>query len=634
MKKILYALVLILLFIPSVKAEYKIENYKIDITVLEDGSLDVIEVFNMNPPYNGYERIIYYKDNYNDYLGSIVSSVEDNKIYNGTGVKLKEVRAIDFDLNSELKLYKENGDLFNKENEAFKGDYGVYTTTKLDNGEKYRIYNSSIMNKDIYINYVLEDIAITHADVSEIPFDLSQFQESIKNLEIYIHIPNNKEILDVWVHDIESKVQIIDVNTIKINIKNIEQFNSFDFRIICDKNNYKKQTNEIVYDKIINIEKDLKQNSTDVKNEEYEKLKSLAYDSILKVEKTLKREDYNYSLKTVSSLDEKDDLKTELIVRLMNVESRVLRREMIIKLFYTSILFSWFILLIVICYYIYKRYDKEYKVTFKLKKIDYIPSDIQVSSVGYLFRKKINNNDLKASILKLIYSGNISFNKLSNNDFILKKVSIDNLTESDLRLMKLLFDNKNSVKASKLYGKVSENYNDFLTNYSNWITKATIEAENLEYYEDILLPKILGIVLSVVGFIVSILLVDKSTYFPSYIVLVCSILSFVYFMLLNKRTAKGDIEIAKWKALKNYLYNYNKSDRQNSIDEINNYLLYSLVFNNYDKFSKHISFRYKDLDKKLYKQIDKNLYINDCIIVLIDKLLSKAYSNKNIYFND
>ena len=62
--------------------------------------------------------------------------------------------------------------------------------------------------------------------------------------------------------------------------------------------------------------------------------------------------------------------------------------------------------------------------------------------------------------------------------------------------------------------------------------------------------------------------------------------------------------------------------------------MYSLVFNNYDNFSKHIGFRYKDLDKKLYKQIDKNLYINDCIIVLIDKLLSKAYSNKNIYFND
>ena len=83
-----------------------------------------------------------------------------------------------------------------------------------------------------------------------------------------------------------------------------------------------------------------------------------------------------------------------------------------------------------------------------------------------------------------------------------------------------------------------------------------------------------------------------------------------------------------------YINNYNKVVKENNIEELNNYLMYSLVFGNYEKVSKYINLRYKDLDKKLYRQVCKSLYINECIITSVDKLLSKAYSNKNIYFND
>jgi hypothetical protein len=440
-------------------------------------------------------------------------------------------------------------------------------------------------------------------------------------------------LLNAWVHNIKSEVEIIDVNTLKISINNISSNDSFDFRIICDRNDlYKKKTNEVVYDKIIKIEEELKDTLND-KDSEYETLKSLSYNSILEVENTLNRDDYNYALKLVSSLED-DDFKTELIVRLMNVESKVLRKEMLIKLFYTSILFSWLVCLIAFCYQIYKKYDKGYKVTFKAKTIDYIPSNISYSTLGYLFRKKVNNNDLKASILNLIYNENIKFSKLNKEDFVLKKESIKDLNESDLKIIKLLFQDKNTIKFSKLKERVSNNYNDFITNYSNWITRATIEAEKLEYYEDLLLPKIIGIIISIIGFIIGILFINKDTYFSSYIVLICSIISFIYFILLNKKTTKGGIEIAKWKAFKTYLHNYNKITTDVDIQQLNKYLMYSIVFNNYDRLSKSICSRLKDTDNKKYRQIKKNIYINDCIITSIDKLLSKAYSTKNIEFTD
>jgi len=633
MKKVICTLILFFLFIPCIYAkDYKIENYRIDITVSEDGSLYVQEAFTMNGKYNGYERIVYFKDNYNSYLGSIVSSVEDNKIYDGSGIVLSEVRAINFDLESDLTYLKENGDLFRKENSASKGDYGLYTITKLDSGQEYKIYNSSIMNKDFYLSYIIEDIGVTHADISEIPINISEFQEDIKNLEIYVHVLNNTNLLESWLHNIKGKIEVIDVNTLKININNIEKNDSFDFRIVCDrKENYSKKTNEIVYNKILKIEQKLIEDLEKNSDEEYEKLKNLAYDAVVKTEETLNRDDYNYALKIVTSLNE-DDLKTELLVKLMAIESRVLRREMLIKLFYTSLLFFWFVGLIITIYYIYKKYDKEYKVTFKAKKIDYLPSNISFASVGYLIRKRVNDDDLKASILRLIYNENIKFSKIGDNDFILRKVSLENLNESDLRIMKLLFDNKSMIKFSKLKEKVSNNYHEFITNYSNWIMKATIEAEDLEYYENILIPKIVGIVVSVIGFIMSILLIDVDTYFSSYIVCICSLLSFVYFLLLNKRTAKGDQEIVKWKALKNYLYSYNKNVNINNIEQINKYLMCSLVFGNYDRLSKQVVLRYKDTNPKIYRSLKKNLYMNDCIINAFDKLLNKAYSVKNIDF--
>lgn len=631
MKKIIYIVTLLSLFISTVNANYKIENYKIDITVLQDGSLEIQEAFNMEKPYNGYERIIYYKNNYNGYLGSIISSVEDSKIYDGSDLKLNEIRAINFDINDNFSNIKENGDLFKKVTNANKGDYGVYTITKLDNGEKYKIYNSSIMNKDIYIDYTLKDIAITHVDISEISINISEFQENIKNLDIYVHIPNNTNLLKAFVHNIKNEIEILDINTLKISIKNVFSNKSFDFRIIADKNNnYKKKTNEIVYDNILKIEKELNSNLNN-KDEEYEKLKSLSYDSILKVEKSLKREDYDYALKMVSNLNDDDELKTELIVRLMNVESKVLRKEMFIKLFYTSILFISFLSLFILCYYIYKKYDKGYKVTFKSKKIEYIPSNISCSSLGYLFRRKINDNDLKASILNLIYNGKIKFSKINEEDFILKKVLSHNLSESDSKLIKLIFQDKNTVKFSKLKERVSKNYNDFITNYSNWITRSTIEAESLEFYEDILFPKITGIVLSIIGFVISVMFINYDTYFPSYILLISSILFFIYFLLLSKKTAKGYEEIAKWKAFKSYLNNYNKSINDNDINEINKYLTYSIVLNNHEKVSKSILLRYAGEHKK-EKEIKKSIYLNNSIIKAIDRLLTKAYSTKNIEF--
>ena len=89
MKKVL----LMLLFMPFIvfAKDYKIDEYKILITPLSNGDINVKEVFSMNDLYNGYEKVIQYKNNYEGYIGSITSATEDMHIYNADNVILRPI---------------------------------------------------------------------------------------------------------------------------------------------------------------------------------------------------------------------------------------------------------------------------------------------------------------------------------------------------------------------------------------------------------------------------------------------------------------------------------------------------------------------------------------------------------------
>ena len=640
MKKI-YILIFLLLFFPiTINASYGIENYKIDITVLENGDLSINEAFSMNGVYNGFERIIYYKGNYNGYTGSVISSTDNSKLYDGSGIKLNEIRGIDFDINTSFIDYKESGDLFKKVYQAKKGDYGIYTINRTNNGETYKVYNSSKMNKDFYFDYTLENIAITHSDVSEIALNLfTEMQESIKHLEVYIHIPHNENTLRIWAHGpLYGESSIIDNKTIKLVVDELDAYESIDFRVVCDRNiNFGKSTNEVVLDKIIKIEQTLADEANKKRDEDYNILKNIAYNAVVEVEKTKNRSDYNYALQSVKSLKEDDELKTELLVRLMNIESKVIKKEIIIKVSLTSIMYIWILGLFILLYQIYKKYDKEYELTFKQKYFRDFPSDTPPSSVGYLIRRKVNNNDLSASILYLIYNKKISFEKKGKNDYLFTLIDETNLDSSSQRLIKLLFDKKKIMTLSYFKKRAKKSYSTFLNDYSNWINKATYEAECLEYFEDITKPKVIGIIYSIVGIIMGFLLIGYDTYFSSSILFIIGIISLIYFSLIYKRTIKGNEEYAKWLALKRFMENFSNMKNKDLPDITlwDKYLVYAVTLGVADKLSKAMKIKAKNLnlDNDLIFDIDSFnsiMLMNNIINKSVNQAISSAYSARNM----
>ena len=577
MKKLL--ILLFFLFIPTVKADYQVTDYKIDMTVLENGDIEVIEVFKMDGEYNGFERIINYKNNYIGYKGEKLASVDGN-LYNISAIQLNEVRAINYDDKLTLEELKENGDLFKKVDVATKGEHGVYTITKEENSEIFKIYNPSKMNKDFYLSYTLKNVVINHNDVSEFAlFLFNQIEEEIKSLEITIHIPNNLELLKGYVHK-NGTVKIIDEETLQINVKDLKVNDNLDIRVVFDNNIIKtnKTTTENVLEKIENLEKKYEEEVNVPIDDQYVKLQEEAYQLVGKVEQTYNRTDYENAVIVISKLKEKDELKIDLLIRLMNVEPKIERKETITKVILSSILLIWSIGIIIIIYQLYKKNSKN--INNKLELID----------IGYIMRRKITNNDFAALLLSLNASKKITITKI-NGTYKLKKNTKD-LSIIEQKLIKLIFEENEETTFTKIKKRAINNYDNFINNYSNLLNTTMNEISKKQYYENLLLIKIIGISYSILGIIISIFLIGKDTYFSAYTTLIIAIITLIFLLLFYKRTPDGLKKYQELKILKNNINNSNEEDIIKSI---------SLeCFDNASKFYQDIVYQFDDVIKSAY----------------------------------
>lgn len=578
MKK-LFILFLFFFFIPIVNADYQVTDYKIDMTVLENGDIEVIEVFKMEGEYNGFERIINYKNNYIGYKGEKLASVDGN-LYNISSVQLNEVRAINYDDKLTLEELKENGDLFKKVDVATKGEHGVYTITKEENSEIFKIYNPSKMNKDFYLSYTLKNVAINHNDVSEFAlFLFNQIEEEIKSLEITIHVPNNLELLKGYVHK-DGTIKIIDEETLQINVEDLNVNDNLDIRVVFDNNIVKanKVTTENVLEKIEDLEKKFEEEINTHLDDEYIKVQEEAYQLVTKVEQTYNRTDYENAVIAINKLKEKDELKIDLLIRLMNVEPKIERKETITKVILSSILLIWSIGIIIIIYQLYKKNSKN--INNKLELID----------IGYIMRRKITNNDFAALLLSLNANKKITITK-TNGTYKLKQNTKD-LSIIEQKLIKLIFEENEETTFTKIQKRAINNYDNFINNYSNLLNTTMNEINKKHYYENLLLIKIIGIFYSILGIIMSIFLIGKDTYFSSYTTLFIAVITLIFLVLFYKRTPDGLKKYQELKMLKNNIDISNEEDIIKSI---------SLgCFGNASKFYQDIVYQFDDVIKSAY----------------------------------
>lgn len=603
MKKLIALILSFLFFLPvTVYAEYGISNYRIDITVLENGDIDVLEAFEMSGKYNGFERIINYKSNFNSYYGNLLSSTGDSSIYNGSGITLNEIRGIDFDSAKTLLELQENGDIFQRENDASKGDYGVYTIDKRENGETYLIYNPNKMNKDFFLSYTLKNMVIVHQDVAELGYNIfTELKEIVDNLEIYVHIPNNQELLRGWAHGpYHGNIEIVDLETVKITINSLNVEEAIDFRLIFDKEvvSMSSKVTEInALDSILASEEKLAELAKEERGKAYRKQQEHTYALVETAERTKNRADYNEAYNQVNLLREEDELKTELLVRLVNLESKVERKETILRVLFSSTSVAWILGLFIMTYYIYRKFDKEYEPKFKGKYFRNFPATYSPATVGYLLHRKISNDDLSASILNLINRKVIDFQE-NNKDYTFKLLKHkEKLTESEDKLLKFLFGDKEEVTLSEFKQGAKNNYEEFITAYSNWLNRATMDAEQEHFYEDLTVCKVVGILYSIIGIVAGICLASQPTYFSTLWMTLFGVITLIYFIVFTKKTVKGAEDYAKWTALKRFMEDFGKMDDK-ELPEVTlweKYLVYAVSLGCADKLAKQMRIKVETL---------------------------------------
>lgn len=258
MKKLLFTILLFLLCLPCVKA-YGIEKYYINATVQDNGDIIVEEYFNMTGSFNGFERIIDYKNTSNYDFNPNLSMYGPSSLYNGSGIEMQTIMAVDIDPN--FNFTNITGTTFNKVSSASKGDFGKYTVSSRSTGYSYLIYLPSSKKKAFYLKYKVSNVAVLHNDVAELYWNIfdKQLREDIGDLVVTVNFPNNKN-LRVWAHGpLEGNVEKVGTTKLVASMHAVPSNTAIDVRATFDKeliSSSSKKTNVNALDKILNYEED------------------------------------------------------------------------------------------------------------------------------------------------------------------------------------------------------------------------------------------------------------------------------------------------------------------------------------------------------------------------------------------
>lgn len=562
MKKIYGFIILLICFSwGSVYADtYGIENFSVDVTVLENGDMLVKEVFSMNGTYNGMARDYYYENtNALEFTGEL-DSFFGSSIYNGSGITLKQIRAMDQGSIIDFDILGNSGTLFKQVREASNGMFGVYTESFLNGGKRYRIYNPSSKRQLFYIEYVLHDMAILHDDIAEIGWNIfsNNFLESIHHLDVKIHIPNNQEILRVWAHGpLYGESKILSSDTFQITIDGLDAHTAIDTRFVFDKSvlrSPKKMTHISALDSILTVEE------------------KLANDA---------------------------NQKREEVKRLLEEEQK--RKERL-RYVYTGVDIVYWLFLVVFMIRVYKRHDKEYVSLFKTKYFRDFPSDYTPATVGYLMHQKITNDDLSASVLNLIYQKVITFEKLDKKDYVLHYHSEQKvLSASDKSLIKMIFGSKEVVTLSEVKKRAKKSYSSFLDYYNDWKMLCLSEAKKEDLFEKKGKIRTISVCYAFLGLFIGAIGIEYSFIF-SMIVIISSMLAAIYFGSFYRRTVKGNEQYVRWKALKNFMKDFGLMD-QKDLPEIvlwEKYLVYAVTLGCADQLAKTMELKIKEYPDSTY----------------------------------
>ncbi len=598
MKKFVWGIVLLLIIPIGVKAadiDYTISNQYIKADIEENGDLTIQELVVLDGTFNGYEKTLMYAN----------SLLEDEEaIYNARSLSLISLKAkyvsdVSFDT-----FLDDDFTTLTKNEAAYVGSKGFYQEKNEFNGYTYRLYYPAKNNKVAFlITYKLEKAVVLHDDFAELYWNFisPNDYDDINDVIVRVNLPkaDNSSLFRLWLHtDLAGYISKNENDDgVEASIQVLDSASYFDIRLTFDKN-------------II----------TDTSNL---KTSDMTLEEIIEVE--------------TSRANIANNLRKELKAK---------RTFTIVS---TILLYGAFIGLSI---YIYFKYGKSPKSGYFSKYNREFIDDYNVEVVDYLMNRKITPNAMSASIMNLIYKKNISAleyldekSKKNEKDYIFTLENMDNINDSEKILIDFLFDNVGKDKVNsenkkqfttidlKKYANGTKTCNTFINSYTKWKNNVLEKAKNENFYITSATPKILGIVMIIITFLLVVYASSYEVQFaPTYFLIFLAILFLIYCLIVYKKTERGSLHYDKWKAFKNFLDDFGTFELKELPEVVlwERYLVYATVFGLAQKVQKSMNVKIQELDINNINYFPSYVYINmgNTITSSVNNAISNAYQRQ------
>lgn len=560
MKKVFLSLLLFLVPTMVSAASYEITDYYIQAEVLNNGDMQVEEILVLDGTFNGYERDL-------DYEVELDDGYDTTSLYQAHGISDITVEAKYIDSFTESLFSDTSFTEFDSVAYANNGESGKYILSNLYGGYRIRMYYPASNEKVAFrISYTLDNVVVMHNDVAELywPFIGDGFIDHLENVDITVTLPgiSSSENFRVWAHgplygDVEMTEDGAHIHLDELDSGEVVDVRMlFDTSLITDTSDIKK-SNENSFERIVGIEAERKEAADALEAELLKK----------------------YNFVVISSI-------------IMGVA------------------------VIGLTIFVYFKYGKTPKSSYYSKYNREFIDDYGVEVIDYLMKRKITPNALSAAIMNLIYKKNISVKEITSDkkkvkDYEFTLENMTNLSDNDILLVNFLFDtvgkgkvNEKSqktftTKELKAYASGTKTCETFIKRYTAWKDAVLKAGEDEDFFESSNAPKMIGLIMLVLSiFLLMYIVVNQVDFWPSYLVIMLTVIFFIYTIAVYKKTQKGSEHYARWKAFKNFLNDFGSFELKELPEIIlwERYLVYATVFGLADKVEKSMNVYIQELD--------------------------------------
>ena len=508
-------------FIASVyqSTQIRIENFHANIILTNNGSMEVEETWIVNYPANksvSFRDIAYQKYN------------PDNPLYQS------QSNTASFDEESvSVEVYNANGVALSpsqyRVGYSFKGeldelDEPIQCEPSRQSCESIFVHVPSGMDRQMTFKYqyTIQGAVTKYRDISELNWNfIEYFGSEIKNASISINIAGvNEDDIFAWGYGLSrGTIEIVDEN-VYLDMKRIKQGDNIEFRILMPAETF------------------------NVANKNF-------------IDRQMREEIFAYSQKLA------DETNMRITI------ARVIFGAM----------FAMVILMGVITYYVYLKYDKEHIPQFTGKYYRELPADYTPAEMSYLYYfRSINNEDVTATLLDLVRRGYLHLDtgksKINEKDpdFIIslnKETNLKELLSHEKHLIDWfigIIGNGSEVTIKQIENYPKGSYQKamkFQEQAKLFVNKAKEAGSKHDFFE----PQLSGSkgvvslwVLIPLGFLlISLSLqtthnIDNSI--PMLVSLAVMIIYLVYIASIKKRSVKGNEDFVKWKAFRDFLLDF------------------------------------------------------------------------------